>query len=422
MDNIYIVLYGMAWLFLSIKYYRKFGKVTPIVYVFTAYTFFSIMSFLLYNDPEKLYSFRELHLFPFIYLFVMLLIASSPINKYSSNNILSIQQPPILKLNIFIWTFIIASLLSLPYITTHLHVIPSLLFNSTMGQDAYRDSIEASQTNQVGDITNLPAIITGLYSKIGSFLLFYYLTLKKKNKWVIIGLVYSIFSWMLSYMIIGERGGVFHTVVSLISAFILLKDFLPNTIRRRTKKIGIIALILIIIPIAAITISRFGEDSNSGSNIKSSLYYYMGQSSLYFNNYGLDNNGIRYGDKTCTYLKILIGFDDVPLDFWAGRKKYPNLIIGDEVFSSFVGDFTIDFGPIIAMLLFIVIYYLFCININVINNTIPFHTLMIIFILLELSVDGGMFLYNYGYSGGNLKILFYIISILFFKFKYKNNH
>lgn len=415
MDSLYLILYGAAWLCLSFYFYRKYKKITPIVYVFAAYTLFSVMSFFLYNDKEKIYTFHELQLFPFIYLFAMLLIASLPIIKYSGSKITSIQQPSITKLNIYIWTFIIASLLSLPNVIDNLYKIPLLLFESSMGQDAYRESIETSQTNNVGFISNLPAIITGLYSKIGPFLLFYYLTLKHKNKWVIVGLIYSIFSWMLSFMITGQRGGVFHTAICLISAFVLVKDFLPETIKKRTKKIGVIAIVLVTIPMAALTISRFGEDSNSGTNIKSSLYYYTGQSTLYFNNYGLDNNGIRYGDKTCTYFKILLGFNDVPLDFWAGREKYPRLYIGDEVFSSFVGDFTIDFGPFVAFFIFFIVYFLFYIKLNVNGKNIQFHKLLILFILLDLSVDGAMFLYPYGYSGGNLKLIFYILSVLYFK-------
>jgi oligosaccharide repeat unit polymerase len=419
MDNLYLILYGLTWLTLSAWYYKKAGKVTPIVFVFAVYTFFSVMSYLLYNDPEKIYPFKELDFFPFLYLFVMLMIASSSIRKYSSFNITGIQQPDISKLNIFTCIFIISALLSLPTVISNINKIPILLFKTSMGQDAYNESIEASQTNTVGLITNLPAIITGLYSKIGPFLLFYYLTLKKRNKWIIIGLIYAIFSWILSYAITGQRGGMFHTTIGLICSYVLLKDFLPKKIKARTKKIGIIALLLITIPTIALTVSRFGEDSHSGSNVKSSLYYYLGQSSLYFNNYGLDDNGIRYGDRTCSYFKILIGFNDVPTDFWSGRKKYPNLHIGDEVFSSFVGDFTIDFGPIFAFIIFVIIYSIFYSNIKVKKSIIPFHTVMIVFILLDLCVDGAMFLYPYGYTG-NLKIFFYILGVLYFKFRIKN--
>lgn len=387
------------------------------VFILMCYSFFAIMSYLLYNDPEQIYVFKELRFFPFLYLFVMLYIASIPIQKFDSCKVYSIQEPTMWKLNLFTNLFIFTSLLSLPALINNVQKIPLLLLDSSVGLTSYRESIEIAQANKAGTISNLPAIINGLYSKLGAFLLFYYLTLEKRNNWIIGGLIYALLSWMLSFMVSGQRGGIFHTSICLLSAYFLLKKFLSERTNRIIKKIGIITIVLITLPTIALTISRFGDESNGVTNTQSSLYYYMGQCNLYFNNYGLNNNGIRNGDRTLTLFKKAVGFDDVPMNFWEGREKYPHLYIGDEVFSSFVGDFTIDFGPILAFFLFLSFTLLANRHTKLNNGIIPFHRLILIFIILNVCVDGAMFLFPYAYMG-NLTLIFYMLAIFFFKLDY----
>ena len=137
-----------------------------------------------------------------------------------------------------------------------------------------------------------------------------------------------------------------------------------------------------------------------------------------------DDNGIRYGDRTLTLFKKGLGFDNVPLNFWEGRKKYPHLYIGDDVFSTFVGDFTIDFGPIVAFILFSIASVFFCKKTSAYKGIIPFHRFILLFIIFDICTDGAMFLFPYGYLG-NLTLIFYILVILFFKLDYlsqKKNH
>lgn len=417
MSNAYLLIYLSAWIFLAYSRWKRKKIISASVFVLMCYSFFAIMSYLLYNDPEQIYVFKELKFFPFLYLFVMLYIASVPIQKLDSYKVYSIQEPTMWKLNLFAGLFIFTSLLSLPALANNIQKIPMLLLDSSVGLTSYRESIEIAQANKAGTITNLPAIINGLYSKLGAFLLFYYLTLEKKNNWIIGGLIYALFSWMLSFMVSGQRGGVFHTSICLLASYFLLRRFLSKRTNRIIKKIGIIALVLVTLPTIALTISRFSNESNGATTAQSSLYYYMGQSNLYFNNYGLDDNGIRYGDRTLTLFKKAVGFDDVPMDFWEGRKKYPNLYIGDEVFSSFVGDFTIDFGPTLAFFIFLAFTLLANRHTKLNNGILPFHRLILIFIILDVCVDGTMFLFPYAYMG-NLTLIFYMLTIFFFKLDY----
>ena len=55
------------------------------------------------------------------------------------------------------------------------------------------------------------------------------------------------------------------------------------------------------------------------------------ESFLFFNNYGLDADGIRYGDRTANLFKQII-WDDTPHNYMERRDKYPHLKIDDYYF------------------------------------------------------------------------------------------
>ena len=161
--------------------------------------------------------------------------------------------------------------------------------------------------------------------------------------------------------------------------------------------------------------SRFGE-SEAGS--ESSVFFYAGQENLYFNNFGLDNGGLRYGDRTFPLFKKMLGFENVPDNFWERRSKYPNLQINDEVFIGFIGDFTLDFGPFITPFIFI-FFTIFILNKTIIRNkVILFHQLILLHFVMCLCMLGGMKLYPFSDVGGNLQLIIYFLAFLFFRLVY----
>jgi hypothetical protein len=142
---------------------------------------------------------------------------------------------------------------------------------------------------------------------------------------------------------------------------------------------------------------------------------------LNFNNYGLDDGGIRYGDRTFPLFKRMLGFDNVPHNFWERRDKYPNLKVNDEVFISFVGDFTLDFGPFIAPLIFI-LFTFFILNLTRIRNgRILFHQLILVHFVMCVCMQGGMKLFSFS-DLANLRIIVCFIAYIFFRFDSENKH
>lgn len=417
LSNIFIVFFVLAWIITIIVYQKKKKSFDAGSVLLFSYLFYAIMSLILYNNPY--YKFNDIEIFPFIYLFLMLMLAFSPILRYDYNKISEIQKPPAIFLNFVCIIFIIASLMQVPSIISNFAVsIVRLLLDSAGGQDLYNEAMAESASLGDGSISNLSSIISNAYGNFGILLFFYYLTLNKRNRFIMIGLFISCIISILSNISLGQRGPILEIMFSMVITYFALRKFYRPKVNKIIRNIGITFLIVTSIPIVALTVSRFGE-SDAGS--ESSVFFYAGQENLYFNNYGLDNGGVRYGDRTFPLFKKMLGFENVPDNFWERRSKYPNLQINDEVFIGFVGDFTLDFGPFVAPLIFI-LFTIFVLNKTIVRGGIFFfHQLILIHFMMSVCMLGGMKLYPFSDVGGNLQLIVYFFGFLFFRLVYASS-
>ena len=413
MSNIYLVLYAITWIVTILIYQRRKKCFDAGSVLLCSYFLYSIMSLILFNVGNPFNTFENIKLYPFIYLFLMLMLAFSPILKYDVNKITEIQKPSTLFLNITCIVFIVASLAQLPSIISDFSInIVKLLTLSSGGQDIYEEAMSNSYSTGDGNISNLAAIFSGAFSGIGVLLFFYNLTLKKKNKLILIGLFSSCILSLLSSVSLGQRGLIIEILYVTIITFFALKKFFSPKINKMLKIIGISLLITALVPLIALTNSRF-EDEEGGS--KASVYYYAGQENLYFNNYGLDDGGIRYGDRTVPLFKRMLGFENIPSNFWERRDKYPDLKINDEVFIGFVGDFTLDFGPFIPPFIFLIFTLFVLRRTKIRDGILQFHQLILLHFVMCLCMLGGMKLYPYSDVGGNLQLIVYAIAYVVFR-------
>ena len=413
-SNFYIILLNLAWLGTLVVYQRKKGYVDAGTIVLSSYLLYALFSLLLFNSP--FYFFDNIELFPFIYLFLMQLLFFTPILRYDTNKIDEIQKPSSIILFVVNIVLIIASLMQLPKIVSEFALsIIKLLTISSGGQELYNDAMADSISLGDGSISNLPSIITNAYGNFGILLFFFYLTLNKRNILITIGLFLSCIINILNNISLGQRGPIMEIVLALIITYFALKKFFQPSVKKVINIIGIVLLAATLIPIIALTNSRFSE-SKEGSN--ATVYFYVGQENLFFNNYGLDNGGIRYADRTFPLFKKMLGFQNVPDNFWERRNKYPNLIINDEMFINFVGDFTLDFGPFLPPLIFIV-FTIFVLNKTIVNNGVMlFHQFILLHFVMSVVMLGGMKLYPFSDVGGNLQLIVYIIAYQFFRLEY----
>ena len=415
-SKIILFLYFIVWCLTLIRYQKKKKIFDVGSLMISTFLLFAFSSFMVYGNVAWGEEFKEVRIFPFIYLYGMLILSMYPVLRINENKINVIQKPTSLILSGFIYLYIAASLISIPELISKVGDLKMLVIDSAFGLDSYNESITLSQDSGKGGVSNLPAIISGAFSNVGVLFFFYYLTLDNRKKIVSIALGVCTLSVILASLLRGERGGVYYQSMTIIATYLLLRKFIPHSINTNIKKIGVLLGVIIFGLIASLTLSRFGSGSNSDPI--GSIYYYIGSQNINFNNYGLDNNGIRYGDRTFPFFKMLLGCDDVPHNFWERREKYPHLHVNDETFISYVGDFTLDFGPIVAFVIFL-LFFVFSYNRTIIRNgKMKFYQLILIHFIICVCVQGGLSLYSFSDIGGNLKLIVTYALYVIFKLDY----
>ena len=414
--SIYLIVYTFAWLVSFYFYYKKVNKNGAAGYVIMLNLALSLFSLILFNDKEYISYFNSLAIFPFIYLFVISIIILSPLYSYdlkNANIMLGANKKIILVISII---FIASSIISVPSIISNFSTgISNMLSDNMVGSELYLESLDAVEQTGSG-ITNLGSILSGAFSGVAYVMLFYYLTEKEKNHVLIYLLIICLFTRAIGSITLGQRGGLVEELNKFIVTYLLFKPFLSKQINKLSRWILIVSVILAIIPISLLTLSRFGQ---SGA-MRSSVIYYAGQSALYFNNYGLDDNGIRYGDRTFPLFKRIVGLNNVPNNFIERRNKYPQLKINDEVFSTYVGDWAIDFGPVAAFIFLLLISFIFTKSTYVQRRKIYFHQILLLHLLIIVCTQGAFKLFPFSDVGGNLRLIVYITAFFLFKYNSKS--
>lgn len=418
-----ILLIGNALLYLVTFIYlrRKEQNIGAGSLIILYYFFIAFVSIFLFNHPLSEGFFLDLKLFPYIYLYVMLLLACYPIIRFSRTEVENITLENHTALNVICYIIIISTLLYVPKVIQDLtQGISTLFFDPDGGSDLYKESYE--KFDQAGkSVSNIPAIIIGAFSDLSILFFFFYLTLKERKKIIIIGLTFSVFMLMVSSISEGERGDVVTKLITFIFTFILMKQFLSEKIRKYAFIAIFTGIGIMVIPISFITISRFSQQEFDDDFVSYSVEYYFAQAPLNFNNYGLDPGGCRYGDRTATLVKRIVSSDS-PQNYSERMDKYSYMNMSENIFYTFIGDFTLDYGPILAVVIILgfSMFVLFKTQIGT-TQTLLFHQLILLYLLMCICVQGAFTLFSFSDIGGNLRFILTLFLYLYFKIDYLKN-
>ena len=419
-DITYTAIYILILLVLYWRHRRnsinKWGIGNMLLLSYVLYPIIGCFWYFNHNSPYREFV-TELQLFPFIFLAAMLYIAAYPSLQYDKANIQRIAPPPMLLLNIFAVIYILCTLMQIPLIIENLSSgLRSIMVDTAAGADMYLES-QSEEVTYDGAISNIAAIIFNIFSPLAFLLFFYYLTLERRYKWAEIGFGICILIKCFSSLSNGQRTEVSMSVFNIIVAYLALRPMLPVRIQRGVRVALIILATSIAVPFIMLSISRFGEREGG---LYGGLVYYIGEAPYYFNQFALDSDAIRHGDRTCNIFKQLMGMP-VPEGIFGVRSAYPTIKMDDSIFSTFVGDFVLDFGGTTTAILFILFSIIFT-RLTRTNapNTIPFHRLVLAYFAMSVCMQGGMYLFNYSFEG-NLQIiaivLFYTIFALTYIYK-----
>ena len=420
LNILYTVLYTALLAWMLYRHQRSIeGRWGIGSYILLSYVLYPIIGAFWFFDQDNIYGDIEpLKLFPFIYLAVLQWIAVRPILQYDRNHIQQIEQPSMSFLNIFAAIYIVCTLLQIPHIIANIaDGIRNIMVDTAAGADMYLES-QAEDSSYDGSVGNLTAIIFNIFSPLAFILFFYYMTLGRKYMWAIIGFGLCVLIKSFHSLSNGQRTEVTMSVINIFVAYVALKPILSDRIKRYVRIVLTVLAVSITIPFIALTISRFGERQGGTTG---GLVYYIGEAPYYFNNYALDAGGTRHGDRTCNVFKKLIGKPS-PNGIFDVREAYPMLKMDDSIFSTFIGDFVLDFGATTTAIIFILFSILFT-RLTPTNgpNQIPFHRLILIYFAMSVCMQGGFYLFNYAFEG-NLQILAIFVFYVFFGLDYLMRH
>lgn len=408
-NNVILILNIVLWVLALIWYLKKYKHFGAGGLLISAFLFYSICSYPIFFDTVWNRRFKDLELFPMLFHFILILITFIPIFKWDGMKVNEIKVHNYSFIKLVCWFFVICSFAKVGDLRNLYTGVMEMVAGA--GADVYNDTMAESVFNSGNrGISNIFSIFSNLLFGICTLFFFFLLIKREKNKLLIMLIIVSFIISILIPIAISQRGPALNRTLLLLGTYFIMKPYLPNNVTRKVNIVFLLMGVLLSIPIIYITISRFEDDGALNS-----LCYYFGEQNIYFNNYALDNNGIRYGDRIIPMFKEMLGFENVPADFWARRIKYPQLKINDEVFIGYVGDLFLDFGSIIAPLI-IIIYSWFCVSkLKIKNGVLYLYQLLPINILMHICLFGGLFLFPYA-DTGNLEIIMYILMYLALKY------
>ncbi len=263
MNNLYLIINILVWLitFFYYQFKRKCFDVGSLL-IFS-FLFYAINSYLHFNTTF-VFSYNDLTLFPFIYLYIILMIIMWPVLKYTKHREHQIQKPSMSLLYVIIFIYMVSSVIRFASSLDTIYEGIFTILNEPMGgRDIYRDTMDSSYNLGDGVIENIFAIFSNIFSDIGILLFFYYLTLKNKNKYIVIGLTFSVVLSIFSPIAQSLRGPAVDRLLTIIIAYFTLRRFIPHEINKKIKIWGIVIIFIFTIPMLAITVSRFGEREGS---------------------------------------------------------------------------------------------------------------------------------------------------------------
>lgn len=412
-ENILLIVNIGIWTLILFYFWKQEKKFSANILILCSYLGYSVVSWLYYNESYPQY--QGVTLFPFLFLQLMILIALRPVSDYCKSEVQQIEKPNDRAIISFLSVFVICSIYTLVVCLPKLQTgLVLLLLDVDAGQDLYDETMaDASELGNGTSFMNLPLVFSNVFGDVGIFTTCYYFVREKINKWYALILLISLLSPIFQAVAMSQRGPAIDRVYTIAVTFLLYNSFYSSRIKRIAKIGALVLVAILFVFMASITISRFGLQSEEKMN--ESLYSYVGMENLEFNLYAFDNNGLRYGDRTAPIFKRMLGFENVPHNFVERRKKYPHLKTDDYAFIGFVGDFCLDYGPIISFLLFVFFSSLFCIKTRFRNGKIELHKLLLIQFAACVCMCGGMKLFSFA-DTGNLKILAVLLSYFYFKY------
>lgn len=403
-STIILIVNSLLYILTFAVYQKRIKTFQLGSFVLLFYSLISIGSILLYNI-DSVWTFEEITVFPLFYLYIILMISFYPILKFSNKKVSDIKMPDGMAMNI------ISIIVIIVYLCFFFQTILSNFSLSGLFDPATLVENYETKTENIGyddGKINIFGILKNFFNSI-LWILFMYNWIQKKKVFVI-GVFAAIIISVFTSLAWGARGPLMFIILQIPFVYLVFSPLMTQKMRKQYIFTVTGFVIFIFVGGAALTIGRFDDAANF--TIVDIVLYYASSNFIKFDNFVLDVGGCRYGDRVFPLIRLLLGLDTAG-DYKTRRLLYPNLKIDDSQFTFFVGEFVIDFGPILAFLIISFFAVLFFKRLS--SKKYDLGTVLLLSLVYNIIVVG-FTLFPYSELGGNISILYTVFWIFVFKY------
>lgn len=372
----------------------------------------SFIGIFYYHSTAYKVGLNSLSLFPFLFLFVCWLICVSPFNVVEKKQInfeqLFKEIPFIKSILLFI------SISAYPVFIELCYILISSIFNGRIFLMAENyDDLANGYSDRLFALSKVSEFCfhIGLYFQVISpLLLLLYINVKKKNIFIIGGLIASSLIVPLYSICSGSRTGLVFFALYLTILYLFLYNKINEAINVKLRKVFIIGGSFFVSILIMLTAGRFVLGSNYDSDdIGGSLYVYTSESLYNFNTMASQTSKNTYGLYSFTPIEQRLGIS--PISNISKRRDYlrSRMDISAIWFYTFVGDFCIDFGYLGSFIIIILLSLIFR---QLIKGKITLFKLSLIAVYLYI-VSNGIFYFPFQ-SGDSALVGCLVIALIAF--------
>lgn len=328
----YAFLNSFLYIILLLWYWNKYHKVDCGFLMISLWTFVAVCNFFLFLTVPNEY---HLQLWPFLYLFGAFLLFNRLFFK-RRKEVLNVTeftsgQNMVIDYVCYFYIFcLIINLLNADYSLSSL----SLSSVQENAADSYMEYHAADKWHSKTLLERITMNYAVWFFNVAIIGAFQWIAQGKSRKGLaLLGLL--IIDQGLKSISIASRGSLFFVVLLFVAVYLIYKESIPKTARKSLKQLALIAGGILTLYMLAITISRFGQMDEGGSD---SLFEYFGHSMLTFN-YGVADclNQTFMGART---FRNIIGIDE---DFLFDADSMLGTHFGSG-FTTTIGMLCLDFG------------------------------------------------------------------------------
>ena len=383
------------------------------------YTLMAIISIHCYSSPYASEKFEpELKLFPFLYLWGMIVISILPLLQIKEKQVTHLIIPNKRLVNLI-------SIACIAFCVLHaISILPDLkgglvmmLADSENALDLYNEATSAkmSSTASTNDGVNVIAILSGQALVFLPLVFFLYLILPKKNVLIFILLCVSLLILPIEGIAKANRQMMALSVLEIFLLFFFFKDYIPPKIISKIRLFFVIILIFLGGVFITITIVRTSVSSDKIDYVIFGIERYFAEGPIIFNDC-IDANGTREGNRVFPLLKMIAG--KPVLSASEMRTMYSMMKVDSSRFSTYVGDFVLDYGPIISMIIFSLFSFTCC-RILRGKRILGIQHLLIIYLIMKLSA--GFYQCTLNGIANNISVVIIILLYFYFNYIYKDS-